>query len=64
MHGWLAEPILDRDGECWGLFQLSDRVEGEFRARDEANLVRLTALLSHTLEALWELRNARKDAAP
>lgn len=60
MRGWLAAPILDRAGKCWGLFQLSDKYEGEFDHGDEANFVRLAAMLSQTLEAQWELRNARK----
>ena len=64
MRGWLAAPIVDHDGKCWGLLQLSDRYEGEFTAGDEANLVRLARLLSHTLEALWDLRNERKRPAP
>jgi hypothetical protein len=59
MRGWLAAPIVDSAGKCWGLFQLSDRHEGDFDAADEARFVRLAALLSQTLEALWELRNAR-----
>lgn len=62
MRGWLAAPIIDSTGKCWGLFQLSDRHEGEFDAGDEARFVRLTALLSQTLEALWELRNAQVAA--
>jgi hypothetical protein len=60
MRGWLAAPIIDRAGKNWGLLQLSDRYEGEFTAEDEANLVRLTALVSDALGALWELRNVRK----
>lgn len=63
MRGWLAAPILDRAGKNWGLFQLSDRYEGEFTPADEARLVRLTALLAQTLEALWDLRNERKRTA-
>lgn len=61
MRGWLAAPIVDAAGKTWGLFQLSDKHEGEFDGADEARFVRLTALLSQTLEALWELRNARTD---
>ena len=63
MRGWLAAPIVDREGKCWGLLQLSDRHEGEFTALDEANLVRLAGILSQTLEALWDLRNERKRRA-
>ena len=60
MRGWLAAPIRDRTGRTWGMVQLSDRYEGEFTAQDEQELVRFVDLLSLTLEALWELRNARK----
>ncbi|MBC7806325.1 MAG: GAF domain-containing protein [Akkermansiaceae bacterium] len=61
MRGWLTAPIIDSDGRNWGLLQLSDKYEGEFSAQDEANLVRFTGLLSRTLEALWEIRNLRKE---
>lgn len=63
MRGWLAAPIIDRDGVCWGLLQLSDRETGDYSAADEAALVRFTHLLVLTLGALWDLRNARKSAA-
>lgn len=42
------------------MVQLSDRYQGDFTAQDEQELVRFVDLLSLTLEALWELRNARK----
>jgi GAF domain-containing protein len=62
MRGWLAAPLLDSSGTCWGMLQLSDRLTGEYTAGDEAALVRFTDLLTLTLESLWSLRNARKAA--
>ncbi len=62
MRGWLATPIVDSAGTAWGLLQVSDRVEGDFDERDERELVRLAGFLSLALEALWDLRNARKGA--
>lgn len=64
MRGWLATPIVDRDGVNWGLFQLSDKYEGEFTAEDEEVFMQLTGLVSATLEALWEVRNLRKAQFP
>ena len=63
MRGWLAAPLLDSEGTCWGLLQLSDREIGDYTAADEAALVRFTDLLALTLETLWALRNARKVPA-
>jgi GAF domain-containing protein len=63
MRGWLATPLLDSGGTCWGLLQLSDRVTGDYTAADEAAVVRFGDLLALTLESLWSLRNARKPAA-
>ena len=60
MRGWLAAPLLDSEGVCWGLLQLSDRYTGDYTAADEAALVRFTDLLALTLESLWALRGARK----
>ena len=62
MRGWLAAPLLDSSGTCWGMLQLSDRLTGEYTAGDEATLVRFTDLLTLTLESLWNLRLAQKAA--
>jgi GAF domain-containing protein len=61
MRGWLAAPIVDRNGTNWGLLQLSDKYEGEFSAEDEKQFVAFAALVSTHLEALWDLRNSRKQ---
>jgi GAF domain-containing protein len=63
MRGWMAAPIIDRHGVNWGLLQLSDKYEGEFTEADEAHFVLFAELVSGALEALWEVRNLRKQAA-
>lgn len=61
MRGWLAIPLLDSSGTCWGLLQLSDREDGEYTADDEGVLAQFSDLLALTLESLWAIRNARKQ---
>ncbi len=63
MRGWLAAPLIDRQGTNWGLIQLSDKYEGEFTAEDERRLVQFAHLISMHLETLWELRNLQKTGA-
>jgi GAF domain-containing protein len=55
MRGWLAVPLIGSDGANYGFIQASDRLEGDFTAQDEANLVRLAALTSTALDALAQL---------
>ncbi|MDY7231353.1 GAF domain-containing protein [Hyalangium rubrum] len=50
MRGWLAVPLIGRNGRNLGLIQLSDRYEGEFNAEDEAILVQLARLSSVAIE--------------
>lgn len=61
MRGWMASPLVDRNGKNWGLFQLSDRYAGEFTEADEAHFVMLAELVSSTLEALWDVRILQKQ---
>jgi GAF domain-containing protein len=61
MRGWLAAPIVDRNGTNWGLLQLSDKYVGDFTEADEKQFVAFTELVSTHLEALWDLRNSRKQ---
>jgi GAF domain-containing protein len=63
MRGWMAAPIIDRDGVNWGLIQLSDKIEGDFTEDDETHFLRFADLLSVALEAAWEVRNSRKGTA-
>lgn len=66
LRGWLAVPLIGRDGRNLGLIQLSDRHVGEFSDSDTAMLVQLAQLAAGALEnaRLYEaLREAdrRKD---
>jgi GAF domain-containing protein len=60
MRGWLAAPLVGRDGTNWGLVQLSDKYEGDFTEEDEKYFIKFVELVSATLEALWDARNLRK----
>jgi GAF domain-containing protein len=55
MRGWLTVPLIGTDGGNYGFIQASDRLEGDFTAQDEANLVRLASLTSTALDALAQL---------
>ena len=50
MRGWLAVPVLRRDGGFLGVLQLSDKFEGEFTESDEEVLTRLARLVAPTFE--------------
>jgi PAS domain S-box-containing protein len=50
MRGWLAAPLVGRDGRNLGLIQLSDRYDGDFSSEDEAILVQLARMASVALE--------------
>ena len=49
-NGWLAAPLLGRDGRNLGLLELADKEEGEFTAEDEAILVQLSRLAAIAIE--------------
>ena len=66
MRGCLAAPLVGRDGKTMGVIQLSDKIEGEFTADDEAILVQLsqlTAVAIQNARLYQELRSndERKD---
>ncbi len=66
LRGWLAAPLVGRDGRNIGLIQLSDKYEGEFTEDDEAVLVQLAQMASVAVEnarLVESLRDAdrRKD---
>jgi DNA-binding response OmpR family regulator len=72
MRGWLAAPLSSRDGAYGrnlGLIQLSDKYEGEFTERDEAELARIALMVSIAVEnrLCWrreqKLREAAENAA-
>jgi PAS domain S-box-containing protein len=50
LRGWLAVPLVGRNGRNLGLIQLSDRYEGEFSVEDEAILVQLARLAAVAIE--------------
>lgn len=66
LRGWLAAPLVGRDGRNIGLIQLSDKYEHEFTEDDEAVLVQLAQMASVAIEnarLVEDLRDAsrRKD---
>ncbi|HEY8615383.1 PAS domain S-box protein [Phenylobacterium sp.] len=51
MRGWLAAPLIGRDGRNLGIIQLSDKLEdGDFDEADEAILVQLAQFASAAIE--------------
>ncbi|MGH7845642.1 MAG: PAS domain S-box protein [Candidatus Binatia bacterium] len=48
--GWLAAPLIGRNGENIGLIQLADKYEGDFTAADEAVLSELAQVASVAIE--------------
>jgi His Kinase A (phospho-acceptor) domain/GAF domain len=72
MRGWLAAPLTSRDGadgRNLGLIQLSDKYDGEFTERDEAELAQIALMVSIAVEnrLCWrreqKLREAAENAA-
>ena len=64
-RGWLAVPLLRRDGQNFGLIQLSDKYEGEFSEADEDILVQLAQMASVAIENMRLYKaeqNARTEA--
>lgn len=58
MRGWLAAPLVSRDGENLGLVQVSDKIDGtEFNDADEALLDQVAQMASVAVEKarLYEL---------
>jgi PAS domain S-box-containing protein len=65
MRGWLAAPLVGRDGQNIGLIQLSDKYEGDFTETDEAVVVQLAQMASIAVEnaRLYEAeQQARQEA--
>lgn len=51
LRGWLAAPLIGRNGRNLGLIQLSDKYDGsEFSAEDESILVQLSHMASVAIE--------------
>ncbi|MGC2695704.1 MAG: GAF domain-containing protein, partial [Candidatus Angelobacter sp.] len=62
-HGWLAAPLLTRDGRNLGLIQLSQKQNGEFSPDDEAILVQLTHMASVAIDNVRLYREAQEQIA-
>lgn len=60
MPGWLAVPILRRDGGFVGVLQLSDKFEGDFTEEDQELLTRLVSVISPTFELQYVLGELQK----
>ncbi len=62
-YGWLAAPLLTRDGRNLGLIQLSQKLNGEFTPDDEAILVQLTHMASVAIDNVRLYREAQEQIA-
>src|SRR6267154_249089 len=62
-YGWLAAPLLTRDGRNLGLIQLSQKLDGEFSPDDEAILVQLTHMASAAIDNVRLYREAQEQIA-
>ncbi len=62
-YGWLAAPLLTRDGRNLGLIQLSQKLDGEFSHDDEAILVQLTHMASVAIDNVRLYREAQEQVA-
>src|SRR5882724_511498 len=62
-HGWLAAPLLTRDGRNLGLIQLTHKMTGEFSEDDEAILVQLTHMASVAIDNVRLYREAQEQIA-
>lgn len=50
LNGWLAAPLVNRDGSNMGLIQLSDKFAGEFTEEDEFMLMQLSHLSAVSID--------------
>jgi len=50
MRGWLAVPLIDKDGRNLGLLQLSDKYEGEFEEDDQVIALQFAQMAVSVLE--------------
>lgn len=61
--GWLAAPLLTRDGRNLGLIQLSQKITGEFTEDDEAILIHLAHMASVAIDNVRLYREAQEQIA-
>lgn len=50
LRGWLAVPLIGREGRNLGIVQVSDKVDGDFTPTDESLLVQVAALAAVAVE--------------
>jgi PAS domain S-box-containing protein len=62
-HGWLAAPLVTRDGRNLGLIQLSQKLNGDFSEDDEAILVQLSHMASVAIDNVRLYREAQDQIA-
>ena len=62
MPGWLAVPVLRRDGGFIGVVQLSDKFDGEFTQADEDQLVQLAKFYTATFELQYAYEESQRLA--
>ena len=60
LNGWLAAPLVGRDGRNLGLIQVSDKYEGDFTAEDEFILVQLAQMASVAIENAGLVQDLRE----
>jgi signal transduction histidine kinase/CheY-like chemotaxis protein len=60
MRGWLAAPLVEREGNNIGLIELSDKYEGEFTAEDEEILIQLAHMASAAVQNARLYREAQE----
>ncbi|MUL38278.1 hypothetical protein BWI75_18565 [Gloeocapsopsis sp. AAB1 = 1H9] len=65
LRGWLAAPLVGRNGQNIGLIQLSDKYEGKFTETDESILVQLAQMASVAIEntRLYEAEQQARSTA-
>src|SRR5258708_6803300 len=61
--GWLAAPLVTRDGRNLGLIQLSRKITGEYTEDDEAILVQLAHMASVAIDNVHLYREAQDRIA-
>ena len=60
MRGWLAAPLVEREGKNIGLIQLSDKYDGEFTDEDEEVLIQLAHMASAAVQNARLYREAQE----
>ena len=63
MPGWLAVPMLGKDGRLLGVIQLSDKFEGDFTEDDQDQLVNLATLFAPSFELQYVNEDLQDRAA-